>query len=89
MNIEELMKNPKFKIDIPTFILEIKKETLMNKYVLNSILKRQVEILELQKGKTGQELENAVESELERIENQHAEWVDIDMVDFLSESSED
>ena len=86
MNIEELMNNPSFKIDISSFLIQMKIENLMNSYRSKAILKRQVEILELQKGKTGQELENAVESEIEMLENKFSEWLKEDMIDFATDS---
>ena len=86
MNIEELMNNPSFKIDIPSFLIQMKIENLMNSYRSKAMLKRQVEILELQKGKTGQELENAVESEIEMLENKFSEWLKEDMIDFATDS---
>ena len=86
MNIEDLMNNPKFKIDIPTFILNLKINNLMNEYRSKAILKRQIHLLELQKGKTGQELENAVEKELEKLNNQFSEWLKQDLIDFVDDS---
>lgn len=86
MNIEELMNNPSFKIDIPSFLIQMKIENLMNSYRSKAMLKRQIEILEVQKGKTGQELENAVESEIEMLENKFSEWLKEDMIDFATDS---
>jgi hypothetical protein len=86
MNIEDLMNNPKFKIDIPTFLLDLKVNNLMNEYRSRAILKRQIHLLELQKGKTGQELENAVEKELEKLNNQFSEWLKQDLIDFVDDS---
>lgn len=86
MNIEYLMNNPKFKIDIPTFLLDLKVNNLMNEYRSKAILKRQIDLLELQKGKTGQELENAVEKELEKLNNQFSEWLKQDLIDFVDDS---
>ncbi|WP_139059002.1 hypothetical protein [Polaribacter vadi] len=56
----------------------------MNSYKLDSILKRQIEILELQKGKTGQELENAVESEIEMLDDKYSEWLKNDLIDVVN-----
>ncbi|WP_298884247.1 hypothetical protein [uncultured Polaribacter sp.] len=89
MNIEDLMNNPSFKIDIPTFLLDLKIKSLMNEYRSTAILKRQIHLLELQKGKTGQELENAVEKEMERMNNQFSEWLKEDIIDFASDSASD
>ena len=89
MNFDDIkneLNNPEFKIDIATFLLELKADSLMNSYKLDSILKRQIEILELQKGKTGQELENAVESEIEMLNEKYSEWLKDDLIDVVNGS---
>ncbi|MEP5936476.1 MAG: hypothetical protein ABJ218_15275 [Winogradskyella arenosi] len=86
-DIKDELNNPKFNIDIPTFLLELKADSLMNSYKLDSILKRQIEILELHKGKTGQELENAVESEIEMLNEKYSEWLKADLIDIVSGSN--
>ncbi|AOW18675.1 hypothetical protein LPB03_14965 [Polaribacter vadi] len=83
-DIKNSLNNPEFKIDIATFLLELKADSLMNSYKLDSILKRQIEILELQKGKTGQELENAVESEIEMLDDKYSEWLKNDLIDVVN-----
>jgi hypothetical protein len=89
MNIEDLMNNPTFKIDIPSFLLDLKIKTLMNEYRSAEILKRQVHLLELQKGKTGQELETSVEKEMERMNEKFSGWLKEDLIDFASGSESD
>jgi hypothetical protein len=59
----------------------------MNNYHLKEILKRQIEILELQKGKTGQELESAVEYEIETLNNKFSEQLKDDLIDDVDYSS--
>jgi len=85
-DIKNSLNNPEFKIDIPTFLLGLKADSLMNSYKLDSILKRQIEILELQKGKTGQELENAVESEVEMLNEKYSEWLKDDLIEIVNGS---
>jgi hypothetical protein len=86
MNIEDLLNNPEFKIDIPTFILELKIKNLISEYRSIAILKRQVQLIEMQKGKTGQELESAIENEMEKMNNQFSEWLKTDSIDFANRS---
>jgi replicative DNA helicase len=59
----------------------------MNSYYLKSILKRQVEILELQKGKTGQELETSVELQIEELNQMFSEWLKEDLINVVNDSS--
>ena len=86
MNIEDLIKNPNFKIDIPSFLLDLKIKTLMNEYRSIEILKKQVHLLELQKGKTGQELETSVEEEMEKMNEKFSEWLKEDIIAFATDS---
>jgi len=90
MNFDDIkreLNNPSFKIDVGTFLLNIHSTNLMNSYYLKSILKRQVEILELQKGKTGQELQSSVEIELERLNAMFSDWLKEDLIDVVNNSS--
>ncbi|TDP02461.1 hypothetical protein [Flavobacterium sp. 245] len=92
MNFDDIkneLNNPTFKIDIGTLLVNIHSTNLMNSYHLKSILKRQVEILELQKGKTGQELESAVEIEIEELNNQFSEWLKEDLINVVNDCSHD
>ena len=92
MNIDDIkneLNNPKFKIDIVALLFNIHKINLLNSYHLKSILKRQLVLLELQKGKQGQELESAVERELEALELEFSNWITEDIVDVLRYSSHD
>ena len=92
MNFDDIkneLNNPTFKIDIGTLLVNIHSTNLMNSYHLKSILKRQVEILELQKGKTGQELESAVEIEIEGLNNQFSEWLKEDLINVVNDCSHD
>lgn len=92
MNFDDIkneLNNPSFKIDIGVFLMRMQTTNLMNSYYLKSILKRQVEILELQKGKIGQELDNAVELEIERLNGEYSKWLKEDLIDIVSDSSRD
>jgi hypothetical protein len=92
MNFDEIkneLNNPTFKIDLMTFLFSIQSTNLMNSYHLKAILKRQVEILELQKGKTGQELESSVEYELENLNKKFSDWLKEDLIDVVNDSSHD
>lgn len=88
-DIENELNNPTFKIDFSKFLLSIQTTNLMNSYHLKEILKRQIEILELQKGKTGQELESSVESELENLNKTFTVWLNEDLIDVVNDSSPD
>ena len=90
MNFDDIkneLNNPTFKIDIGTFLINIHSTNLMNSYYLKSILKRQVEILELQKGKTGQELETSVKLEIEGLNQMFSEWLKEDLINVVNDSS--
>ena len=88
MNFDEIkneLNNPKFKIDIGTFLINMHSTNLMNNYYLKSILKHQVEILELQKGKTGQELKTSVEVEIERLNEKFSNWLKEDLINVVND----
>lgn len=88
MNFDEIkneLNNPKFKVEIGTFLIKMHSTNLMNNYHLKSILKRQVEILELQKGKTGQGLETSVELEIERLNEVFSNWLKEDLINLVNE----
>lgn len=90
MNFDEIkneLNNPTYKIDIGAFLINIHSTNLMNSYYLKSILKRQVEILEIQKGKTGQELESSVELEIERLNVIFSQWLKEDLIDVVNNST--
>jgi hypothetical protein len=90
MNFDEIkneLNNPNFKIDIGTLLVSIQSTNLMNSYYLSSILKKQIEILELQKGKTGQELENSVQSELSNLHNLFDGFLKEDLIDVVNDCS--
>ncbi|WP_298529433.1 hypothetical protein [uncultured Christiangramia sp.] len=89
MNIEELMNNPEFRIDIGSLLMRIHSENLMNSYHLKAILKRQIKILEIQKGKTGQELDDAIESEIESLNDKFSEWLKEDLINDVNDFSKD
>ena len=86
--IKNILNDPEYKIDIASFLIGLKSDSLMNGYKLDSILKRQIEILELQKGKTGQELDSAVESEIETLNKDYSEWLKDDLIDVLNASDD-
>jgi len=88
-DIKNELNNPSFKIDIGTFLMRMHTTNLMNSYHLKSILKRQVEILELQKGKTGQELESSVKLEIERLNDMFSEWLKEDIINVVNDLSRD
>ena len=89
MDIEDLMKNPKFNIDLGTLLMRMHSANLMNGYHLKAILKRQIEILELQKGKTGQELNDVVESEIDSLNEKFNNWLKEDMIQDVNDFSKD
>jgi hypothetical protein len=92
MNFDDIkneLDNPNFKIDIGTLIVSIQSTNLMNSYYLSSILRKQIEILELQKGKTGQELESSVQSEFSDLQNLYSGFLKEDLIDIVNNCSRD
>ncbi|AUC76876.1 MULTISPECIES: hypothetical protein [Flavobacteriaceae] len=89
MDIEDLMNNPKFNIDLGTLLMSIHSTNLMNSYHLKAILKRQIQILELQKGKTGQELEESVQIEIDSLNEKFTEWLKEDIINDVDNFSRD
>ena len=89
MDIENLLNNPKFNIDLRTLLMSIHSTNLINSYHLKAILKRQIEILELQKGKTEQELEDTVQSEIESLNEKFSEWLKEDFINDIDNFSAD
>jgi hypothetical protein len=59
----------------------------MNGYYLSSILRKQTEILELKKGKTGQELESSVQAELSGLNNLFDSFLKEDLIDVVNDCS--
>ena len=92
MNFDDIkneLDNPNFKIDIGTLLVSIQSTNLMNSYYLSSILRKQIEILELQKGKTGQELESSVQSEFSDLQNLYSDFLKEDLIDIVNDCSRD
>ena len=92
MNFDDIkneLDNPNFKIDIGTLLVSIQSTNLMNSYYLSSILRKQIEILELQKGKTGQELESSVQSEFSDLQNLFSGFLKEDLIDIVNDCSRD
>lgn len=92
MNFDDIkngLNNPNFKIDIASLLIRIHSDNLMNGYHLKAILKRQVEILELQKGKTGQDLDDAVENEIESLNEKFSDWLKEDLINDVNDISRD
>lgn len=92
MNFDDIkneLNNPKFKIDIGTLLVSIQSTNLMNSYYLSSILKKQIEIIELQKGKTGQELESSVQAELSDLHDLFDGFLKEDLIDVVNDCSHD
>lgn len=88
-DIKDELNDPSFNIDLASLLMRIHTGNLMNGYHLKAILKRQVEILESHKGKTGQELETAVESELGSLNNKFSEWLKDDLMNDVNDFSAD
>lgn len=89
MDIDDLMNNPKFNIDLGALLMSIHSTNLMNSYHLKAILKRQVQIVELQKGKTGQELDEAVQTEIDILNEKFSEWLKEDIITDVDNFSKD
>ena len=92
MNFDDIkneLNNPNFKIDIGAFLVNIQSTNLMNSYYLSFILRKQIEILELQKGNTGQELESSVQAELSNLHNLFDGFLKEDLIEVLNDCSRD
>ncbi|TXD80718.1 hypothetical protein ESY86_20200 [Subsaximicrobium wynnwilliamsii] len=61
----------------------------MNSYHLKAILKRQVQIVELQKGKTGQELDESVQIEIDILNEKFSGWLKEDIISNVDNFSRD
>lgn len=84
----EEIKNKNFKMDIPLFLLQMHKKNLVNNYYLDTILRKQIEIIALHKGKSGTELDECVNKEMEHYNNLFNDFVIEDMINLLEESPE-
>lgn len=92
MNFDDIkneLNNPNFNINIGTLLVNIQSTNLMNSYYLASILRKQIEILELQKGKTGQELESSVQAEFSDLQNLFSGFLKEDLIDIVNDCSHD
>ena len=92
MNFDDIkseLENPNFKINIGTLLVSIQSTNLMNSYYLSSILNKQIEILELQKGKTGQELESSVQAEISNLQNLFSDFLKEDLINVVNDCSHD
>ena len=89
MRIEDKLKDVKFSYSIHDLLIQLKTESLMNAYHLRAILELQVEQSELQKGKTGQELETSVESRINKLNETFREFLYRDMITDLDVDTDD
>ncbi len=88
-DIKDELNNPNFKIDMGLLLVNIQSTNLMNSYYLSSILNKQIEILELQKGKTGQELESSVQAEISNLQNLFSDFLKEDLINVVNDCSHD
>ena len=88
-DIKDELNNPNFKIDMGLLLVNIQSTNLMNSYYLSSILNKQIEILELQKGKTGQELESSVQAEISNLQNLFSDFLKEDLINVVNDCSDD
>ncbi len=88
-DIKDELNNPIFKIDMGLLLVNIQSTNLMNSYYLSSILNKQIEILELQKGKTGQELESSVQAEISNLQNLFSDFLKEDLINVVNDCSHD
>ena len=87
MNIDEFLKNPEkeeHSLNIGLAIIRILQLTNWNKVYLEKILKNQLELKELLKGKTESEYDELVEKKLDEIELEIKEIADKDYFEILS-----
>ncbi|WP_316634078.1 hypothetical protein [uncultured Flavobacterium sp.] len=92
MNFDDIkneLNNPNFNINIGTLLVSIQSTNLMNSYHLSAILRKQIEILELQKGKTGQELESSIQDEFSDLQNLFSGFLKEDLIDIVNDCSND
>lgn len=88
-DLDKQMNNPSFRINIGAFLLNIQQTNLMNSYKLKTILEKHIEIKEMLKGKTGQELESSVIEELDLLNQKFIEWLKEDLIDLIHNSNLD
>ena len=88
-DIKDELNNPNFKIDMGLLLVNIQSTNLMNSYYLSSILNKQIEILELQKGKTGQELESSVQAEISNLQKLFSDFLKEDLINVVNDCSHD
>ena len=88
-DIKDELNNPNFKIDMGLLLVNIQSTNIMNIYYLSSILNKQIEILELQKGKTGQELESSVQAEISNLQNLFSDFLKEDLINVVNDCSHD
>ena len=88
-DIKDELNNPNFKIDMGLLLVNIQSTNLMNSYYLSSILNKQIEILELQNGKTGQELESSVQAEISNLQNLFSDFLKEDLINVVNDCSHD
>lgn len=87
MNIDEFLKNPgkeTHSLNINLAIIRILQWTTCNRVYLEKILKNQLEIKELLKGKTESEFDELIEEKLSAIESEITETANQDYFEILS-----
>ena len=77
-----------FKMDIPTFLMQIQTTNLKNSYYLDTILRKQIEIIALVKGKKGDELDDCINKEIEHYNKLYSEFLVEDILNSVEEIKE-
>jgi hypothetical protein len=92
MNFDDLkneLNNPSFKLDKSQLALHNISANLYSSYYLREILRIQIELLELHKGKTGTELEDSVDKKMTNLSEEFQKWHDIDLIENIRDFTSD
>jgi len=89
MNIEDLKNNPELNINVIELLMNVHSTNLMNSYYLKAILEKQIQIIKLQKGETGQELNSSVQAEIDLLDKKFSKWLKEDFISDVSKFSKD
>ena len=82
------IRKKNFKMDIPSFLLQIQTTNLKNSYYLDTILRKQIEIIALVKGKKGDELDDCINKEIEHYNKLYSEFLVEDILNSVEEIKE-
>jgi hypothetical protein len=88
-DINDELNNPSFELNKMQLVLHNISSSLYSRYYLSAILQTQIELLEVYKGKTGQELDDSINEKMEEWTDKFDEWHKTDLVDIIRDSISD